>query len=507
MRLATICGFPSTDEGYYAFSSMLAHDALSTHGSLYPLGPMHLYPLLLSFVFSWDINHIIALRLCDLVVSMLVAWQWFRLLEQESGNLRVGFFLAFCAVFAFNHPFFVDKGFRNSIGIAFFFLIMALRIGTNDNAKTMWSWLACGALAAVAALFREALAPFAVVGFLGILAAYGWRASLCYVVGGIVPAFLVVACLAVARGGLVNIIDAYSEFAAMSMEVARLDAASWLPPTIWSLRLIRRNITFLAPIAGALLLGAALAATLEKATCKRFLFWIAIAAAPILEILTKAVAPYHYSACLLGLSGLAACVFHVCRKLTPRATAFATITVFASTLFLMLLQTIVDMSWRVNENLRRLPAMLAQTSWPDDMVAGSNYLLMAKAVREVAHPGDTLMTTGHYFLLYPLTGLLPPKTDNHLFDPGLLALARKLSPDALQSRVMTENPNIIVLSHRLDTGANILEQALASLPQYKKVAEVPKVPAKDYGTFSGSIYVKDRDWAGVSTGRMETHRP
>jgi hypothetical protein len=493
MRLATICNFPSTDEGYYAFHSMLAHDALSTHGGLHPLGPLHLYPLLLNFVFSWHVNHIIALRLCDLAVSILMAWQWFRLLRQESASSWAGFFLAFFAVFAFNHPLFVQHGFKNSLGISFIFLIMALRIGLNDNARTLRDWLACGALAAMAIVFRESLAPFAVVGFLGILATQGWRASLYYAIGGMVSAFFIVACLAVARGGIINIIDGYSEFYAMARESGRLTATS-----IRYLVASLKNVGFLAPLAGYILLGAVCAAMSEKTMRRRFLFWMAIAAAPIFEMLTKGAYPYHYSTCLLGLSGLAACVFHSCRKFAPRTATVVTAMAFASTLFLMIPQT-VDISRRMGENLQRLPAMLAKTSWPDSMVARSNYLLMAKAVTDAANPGDTLMTSGHYFLLYPLTGLLPPKTDNHLFDPGLIALARNFSPDMLKNRVIKENPDVIVLSHRPSTGADILKQALALLPQYKIITEVPIDPTRDYGGFSGSIYVKERGRAASPT--------
>lgn len=72
LRLAAIDAFPSTDEGYYAFHAMLAHDGLSHSGHLYPLGPLHLYPLLASFVFSLEVNSFIGLRLCDMAVAVLI---------------------------------------------------------------------------------------------------------------------------------------------------------------------------------------------------------------------------------------------------------------------------------------------------------------------------------------------------------------------------------------------------------------------------------------------------
>jgi hypothetical protein len=486
MRLAVAGTFPATDEGYYAFHAMLAHDALSNSGNLYPLGPLHLYPALLSFVFSWDINPVIALRLCDLVVSVLMAWQWFRLMKQESDCLRTGFFLSFLAVFAFNFPDFVNYGFKNSLSISFIFLIAALRIGLNGNDKTTQSWFICGVLTAISILFREALLPFAVIGFLGIFVAHGRRAALHYAIGGFVSAFLIVACLAVVRGGISNIFEAYLTFSAMAKESGRLTAQSLL-----SLEISLSNVSFLAPVGVALLLGM-FKAVRSKILQRRTLFWVAIVVAPLFEVFTKGGYPYHYSTCLLGLSGLAACLFRICRKSVPRITPYATMAAFVASLFLLFPRA-ADIPRNMTETLRRLPAMLTQTSWPVDMISQSNYLLMAQAIKDAAKPGDTLMTSGHYHLLYPLTGLLPPKTDNHLFDLGLLALARNLSPDSLRIRISVESPDIIVLSQRPGTGADILEKALALLPQYEKVAEIPVDPDKNYGGFSGIVYVKNRD--------------
>ena len=493
MRLTVICNFPATDEGYYAFHAMLAHNALSNSGNLPPLGPLHIYPILLSFLFSYDINHLIALRLCDLVMAVLMAWQWYRLMEEESNGLWVGFFLALLAVFAFNHSLFAQYGFKNSIGVSFIFLILALRIGLNDNAKTQRIWIICGALTAVAVLFREALAPFAVIGFLSILIGYGRRAAILYAFGGIIVTVFILACLAIARGGLTNILEAYYTFSAMARESGKLTAQS-----VQSLKASLEAIGFLVPIGGILLLGGILTAMRGGTLPWRALFWLAIAVTPLFEVFTKGGYPYHYSTCLLGLSGLAACLFRTCREFAPRAVSCTAIMAFASALFLAYPQA-VELPRQMVENLRRLPLMLFQASWPDDMVARSNYLLMARAIADAAKPPDTLMTSGHYFILYPLTGLLPPKTDNHLFDPGLLALARKLSPDALRNRITAENPNIIVLSHRLGTGADVLGKALTLLPGYKKVAEIPIDITKDYGGFSGSIYARTNERNTLST--------
>jgi hypothetical protein len=483
MRLAVIDAFPSTDEGYYAFHAMLAHDGLGNSGRLYPLGPLHLYPLLCSFVFSWEINPIIALRLCDMVVAALLAWQWFRLMEQESESLLAGFCIALAVVFAFNLPVFAQHGFKNSLSISFIFFIAALRVGLGNQEKTAQTWLICGLLTAIGVFFREALLPFAAVGFVGIWVAHGRRAAVFYATGGFVSVLLMLAALALARGGLGNIIEAYSTFGAMARESGRFNA-----PNLMALKSSLKSVAFLTP----LLLGCVFVAVRSKIPHgHRVLFWGAVAVVPLLEVLTKGGWPYHFATCLLGLSGLTACLFCVGGKSAPRVALCAVVTVFAVSLFFALPQA-KDASRNAGQALRRLPERLLQADFPADMVSQSNYLLMAQAVKNAAKSGDTLMTSGHYHVLYPLTGLLPPKTDNHLFDLGLLALARQLSPDALHVRILLESPDFIVLSQRSGTGADVLEQALSLLPQYQRIAEIPIDSTKDYGGFSGIVYAKNK---------------
>jgi len=472
MRLLVICNPPATDEGYYAFHAMLAHHWLTAHGGLPPLGPLHLYPLLCSFVFSWNINHLIALRLCDLLIAMAVAWQWFHLLREESGSLVAGLCLGVLSVLAFNHPLFIQNGFKNPLSIAFLFLIPALRLGLKTNGKDKRTLFLSGALVAVAILFREALAPVAVIGFFGVLAAYGRRSAAAYALGGISTAFVLLACLAVARGGLGNILEAYAQFSAMARGI------SGGYTTFAALNVIGTELAFLAPLGGALLLGLLVSVATKRIFWPRLLFWMALALAPLPEILSKGASPYHYSISLLGLSGLTACLWRPWQSKAPKLSRLAWILILFSCLWLFPQRH--GLPQRLETAARRLPLLLSSAAWPEEMVQQSNYLLMAKAIKDAAPPDATLLISGYYHVLYPLSGLLPPPTDNHLFDLGAYARVKKFSFEELSAKIQSERPTVIVLSQRPETGADILEKALSLLPEYKKAAEILGCSVRKY---------------------------
>jgi hypothetical protein len=487
LRLAAASNPPSTDEGYYALHAMLAHQHLTAGEGLPPYGPLHLYPLLCSFVFSWNINHLIALRICDLAVSLVLARQWFRLLEEESGSLPLGLGLAVLCVFAFNQPLFVQHGFKNSLSISFVFLLTALRLGLKADSPSPGLFIRCGALTALAVLFREALAPFAVLGAIGAAAAHGRRAAFGYLAGGLGLASVLLFFLAAARGGFGTLVDAYATFFAMAREAGRFTANIF-----FGFPLSLEAIAFLAPVGAALLVGLVLCAIRGKRSMPhmpRLLFWAALALAPLPEILSKDGYAYHYATCLFGLSGLAACCLRVWREVRPRPTLAVGVAALAAAALLA-----VPQAWsparRLPAALRALAVMLPSTRWPEDMTERSNYLLMARAVREAATPGDTLLVSGCYFVLHPLTGLLPPRLANHQFDPGLLALAKGLSPEDLRVELEKERPDILVLSHRAGLGTDTVARSLALMPEYAKTADIPLDPGKDYGAFSASVLAR-----------------
>ena len=69
-RLMLMWGLPATDEGVYAYYAQLAHATLVAGNGLPTSGTLALYPMLLSWIFELGGNHMILLRLADLIMAL-----------------------------------------------------------------------------------------------------------------------------------------------------------------------------------------------------------------------------------------------------------------------------------------------------------------------------------------------------------------------------------------------------------------------------------------------------
>ncbi len=483
IRLALVCAPPGTDEGFYALNSMLAHDFLSTGRGLPPQGVLQIYPIICSFVFAFDINHIIALRLCDMIVAVIVAWQFYRLLVQESGRALYGGLLAASAVIAINMPLFIQSGFKNAFFAAFLPLLLSLRIGRAASTENHKTFFACGALVACSILLRESFAPLAIVGVVAIFCAHGRRAAGLFATGGIAAAVVIIGAIAFLRGGLGNIIDAYTLFARMAVILGAIVANS-VAAFLFSLK----EVAFLAPLGGVAFLALFLGLRRDKAEWRPLLFWLAVALAPLTETATKGAFPYHFSATLIGLSGFLACTIKQWRDVVWQKGIFVAACMVSMFIAMLSLDSYPE---RIRTTLPQLRKMLLSPFWPDEMTASSNYLLMAKAVREAGHSTSTLEVSGAYHLVHVLTGLRPPaRTDGHLFDLGFYALTKKLAPEELAKYIRNHPPDIILASDRQGIGVETLKAALALMPEYKAGAVIPYSPTNHYGAFSGTVFSK-----------------
>ena len=68
-RIMIAGALPSTDEGFYAYFSQIAYASLSNGHGLPNTGMLMLYPISLSWVFGLPVNHILFLRLVDMLVN------------------------------------------------------------------------------------------------------------------------------------------------------------------------------------------------------------------------------------------------------------------------------------------------------------------------------------------------------------------------------------------------------------------------------------------------------
>lgn len=484
LRLTLICGYPTTDEGFYATYAMLAHDALSTGKGLPPLGVLQLYPTLCSFIFSWHINHLVALRLCDLAIACLTAWQLFKLLQEESGSTWFAGMSAAVFLLAVNQPLFIQSGFKNAGFMAWLCLIPALRLGLAQTEKRRYACFLCGALTCLGIFFRESFLLFALLGFFFLFFYRGKRAAWHYFLGGIFTAGIVMAVLIWARGGITNIIEAYHIFRIMAVKSGEKTAN-----TLYYLGASVREVRFLLPCALFLLAAGITGLRERQLHFGRMFFWLLVAFLPLAEVMSKGGYGYHFSFCLYGFAGLTAYLYRcVSDKGYP----------FKAAAFCLMLASLVwgcALSFpRPREIFNAVPQvarLLFHQRWPQEMVEKSNYLLMADAILKNTPPHASMEVTGAYILLHVLTHRLPPENSgNHVFDVSYYALARDFSAEDVLHYLQKNVPDIIVLSERPGFNVEAVRDALAMMPEYVAADYIGLSNERHYGGFTGTVFIR-----------------
>ena len=486
-RLILLGGFPATDEGVYAFFAQLIHANFAQGRGLLDFGTLQLYPLLLSWVFALDLNHLMLLRVVDMGFALLASWLLYRIMAEESASAVAGAVIAGIFLFAMNQPAFIQNGFKNSIFAAYVPLFAAARLALGPGGGSERRWWMIGSLTAIAVLLREPFVHFAAFGGLCILIAHGWRHCLRYVVGGLATALVVIGILAVWRGGMAALLASY-------LDLGR--GYSSMADERWSYFVSALRVAWGAA-SYAVLLGLAGVATMvlrSRAAARwprqhRWLFWVGVALTSLPEPLLKIGFPYHLAVSFVGLCGMAALGWRNLATLPARPRHALAGVMLAITAFL---------AWPGLTGLHRffhdrtLPNLEAfeAASWPPNSVARSNYLLMAEAIKRVAEPGGTLSVSASMLVLFPLTGLLPPAPElNNLSETAL-----DVNMDAARLReVVRQCPaDVIMVTTRTDIpGRPVILEAVSAMPEYREVARVPVDGAKDYGHFGGSVYLRN----------------
>lgn len=484
LRLALLPNLPGTDEGFYGLHAMLANKSLTSGEGLPPVGVLQLYPIICSWVFSWDINHILALRLCDMFVTSLLAWQMFQLACRESKSVLAGCFVALVFAVAINQPLFIQNGFKNAGFIAWLCFLPALRIGLYANRQRLAAFFLCGVLTCIGVFMRESFGPLALISFFIVWPARGRACAFSYAAGGIMAAIVILGLIGYARGGFSNIIEAYSMFALMATELGANTSDTFL-----YIKLTAKELFFLVPTLAVLIIFLITGITSKVLNKLRILFWLIIAFAPLAEIFTKGAYAYHLSFCLYGLLGLTAYAFRVLAIQGVRWRIFCQTLCVAGAVWCGII--LMPYATVVNKTIPAITRMLPEQKWPQELVPTSNYLLMAEAISSNSAPEDTMEVSGAYALLHVLTQRFPPpdKT-NHLFDLGLYAMVKKMNSEQIQEHLIENGTQIIVHSERPMFNTEVIKEVLDAMPQYQPVSYVAWSTERHYGGFPGSVYVK-----------------
>ena len=485
-RIMLLGGYPATDEGIFAFAAQQAHLSLAAGLGLPDFWPLMAYPLLVSWVYAFDLNHFLLLRLVDMVVALVVAALLYRVAAKESGSWVFGAIIAAIFTFTMNQHAFIQHGFKNSMFAAYIPLLWAAHIGLFGEQREGFRWWLCGVLVAIAVVLRETFVSFALFGAIAILVGHGMRSLLQYVAAGLIAGTLLIGALLLMRGGMTEVLASY---AVAGQLYAALDHLRWTYLAAAFSTAFREA----SPALPWVLLGlAAIVFRFRREASDppvgRWLFWLGAALVPLTEPVMKIGFPYQIAVSLLGFCGLAALGWRRL-ALAPHGVRLG-VGIVATSLSLALAW---PQSGRLNQffrerTLNNIKAFGGQ-QWPERSVSQSNYLLLAAAIQKAASPAATLSTSGSMSALFPLTGLVP--SSYRLHNLSETALALRSDPSALQQAIRDCPPDVIMLTSRTDIPAReVISRAIAGLGEYSQVAMVPVAADKDYGSFGGVVYLR-----------------
>ncbi|MFM0395899.1 hypothetical protein [Paraburkholderia phytofirmans] len=489
LRLAVVGGYPSTDEGIYAYYALIIHDRLSQDLRLPNDGMLMLYPLMTSFVYSLKVNPIFALRLIDVVPDALAAVLMLRISARLSGSLTASALITALFFALLNHPVFIQYGFKNSFFIALCPLLYAAILFFSEPQASRSRFFAIGVLVALGVLLRETLLLFAVLGAVSIFMERGTRGLTYYVAGGLAAGTLILVLAIALRGagGVSSFIAGYVDSGAVYVAFGDMR---------WNLFKSSGQLAAQAAAAGLVMSLAATAciaiASIRRRTTeylKPFVFWATVTLIPFVEPLAKLGLPYHFSWSLIGLCGITSLGWSTC-QFTGRAQKLIC-SCLCIGVSLMLVRPQLDYQRGLFWGLT-YPAFKETHGkyWADESIQRSNYLLMADQIRRIAPANATLSSSAAMLVLYPLTGLRPPCYG--VSNLTVTAVTLHFDEKAVKRAIENCPADVVVATQRDLPGSSAVAQAMRELPQYRPAGRVDASTARDYGSSTAELFLRQR---------------
>ena len=492
LRLQVFSSLPNSDDGFYTFMAQLYYITRSNNAGMDGnslLSMLQLYPFLTSWVFNFEGNQFIMLRLIDGFFAVITSVILFKVILKESGSTPFTLILMTTLLILMNYYGVIAYGFNNSIWIAYLPLFTALVVWQNSTKKDNFSFYLIGGLISFGVLLREPFLIFFILSAISVLIGYGWRALTKYLIGSALIGFSLLVIVLMFRGwDLSNFINSYTE---------RFD---WVG--VWNhiqtnnfnyfgLLSIKNNWFILVTATLSLIYLIKLYCIDRKViNLKRFSFWLAVGILPLLEPMSKLPFLYHFAVCLPGLAGLTAMGWKILSERESKKIKELVLVVISLMSMIVILPTI-------NKSIIKSPKIWSLSDaiiWVKSgntfrikqTIEGSQYLITAAKIYELSRKDSTLSISGSMSGLYPLTGLRPPTKDMTHLD--LLAY----DEDKLIRLIKKYRPTIIVTSHLSSYYSSPGDKALPGIVEktnlYNEVGIIPLNLEINYGWKAGSIY-------------------
>jgi hypothetical protein len=502
-RLVLSGDLPKVDEGQYVFAAQWIHHSLANGQGIPDSGGLSLYPMLVSWVFYFDYNPIVALRLVDLCVAVLVSFFFYAILKKESDNQVGAVLITLIFTYTSNQFIFIDCGFKNSIIAAFVPLFLAIRIGQQivqkEQSEVNNAWWIVGALTALAVIFRETFVYFAVLGLITVFVARGWKAALRFFLGGTVTGVLVIGGILLARGGITETITAYRDAGIVFGSVSKEQImAQFFYSGLYTIKesLVALSLSVLS----GFILILIVVIRRSKRVALNFFFWLSFIGVALIEPATKIGFTYHFSVTFLGFAGICALALREVAHEWPnfswankeRRDAIALLGVMLSIIwFSSGFSALARNYWWITlETLIAAP----DGGWPE-MFEGKSYLLAAEIITKVIPKNGTLSVNRNMHVLHPLTGRLPPS--NQLVNLSSLVFRSDFSVSRVKEVLMNCAPDVITISFQdgwmTGNSNSQLSTAIMEAGIYEVITEIPIFDRTTSSSTTWTIYSKTKE--------------
>ena len=409
LRVHFVAFYPEGDGGFYTYLSQEIHAALSNGQNIPSDMTLALYPLITSWIFSFEINQYIALRWIDLLVAVVASILFYKIILKESGGTIFTLMLAGSALLFMNTIDFILFGYRNSIWVSYIPLFSALLIWQSISKTDSYKFYSIGALVALGILLREPFLPFFILGGVSILIGYGWTSFRRYLVGSAVLGISILGFILIFREG--NLLDLINTYISMSSEGGSLGRNTFINDGLSIVKVFWYGILF----SSMSILYATKLYWHNKnlININRFLFWGALALIPILEPLLKIPVPYHFTNCIPGLVGLSALGWSYFSLNQSKKVNRYGITII---ILICIYGVYPNLSASLNSKmlLQKNAVINAYNAlWIDiyshkEIIKWSAFLTVADIIKRNSKKDSTLAVMSFSWALYPITGLRPP---------------------------------------------------------------------------------------------------
>ena len=420
LRLQLFSGFPESDGGLNTFINQYIYYALNNSQSLKAM-TVNLYQFMTHWVYAFDVNQYIVLRLIDGLVAVIASIIFFKVILKESDSILFTIILMIPLLVTLNSvEVSLVFGYENSIWAAYLPLFTALLIWQKSSKEDTFSFYIIGALVSFGVLLREPFLPFFLLAAVAIFTSYGWRVLLKYLIGSAILGFSVLAVLLSFRGwDLLDLIDSYMQ--SMNYFDETWDTAIWTTFKLRSLLAIKTSwflcITALASITYIIKLHAT---DKDSVSMNRFFFWLLVALIPILESMLKFSLAYHFFNCLPGLAGLSAMGWKYINNNVTKQLAKSSMMVI-SIMSLIVIVPSVNRYFIKSDYIYSLSDAVDWSTVTDPQIPWrgiseiNQYLILSAKIYELSRDGSddyskrlTLAVAGGAFPIFPITKLLPP---------------------------------------------------------------------------------------------------